>query len=465
MSVKKIGLFVLVLFIIGSIDSLRNMPAAALFGPSLVFFFIAAAITFLLPIALISAELSSYHGDKNGVYEWTKEAFGPKTAFFTIWLQWINTTIWFPTILAFIAGGLAFLINPHLAQDKWYVVTVILVAFWSMTLLSLRDMSLSAKFAAFAAIFGFVLPLLVLIVLLVIWLVNGDPVQIHFHMTNILPDFSKINNWVSLTAVVTAFLGVELAAVNVKDMKNPRKQYPLGVLIASGIILLTMILGSLAIAFVIPNKQIGLISGIFQTLNYFLDHFHLKTFAVIICGLIVFATLGQMINWIESPARGLQQAAQSGSLPKILGQENKHGMPGKVLVLQGVIVTFVCLAFVFIPSINDVYWLLTDLSTELYLFMYVLMFISALVLHYKHKHIKKGFTLKGGAFTKWCLCVLGILSCGLTIIVGFIPPSQIGFGSIGNYALIFGSGLIVLMIPAVLLALFYKSTPEEKLLP
>mgnify|MGYP001559280973 CR=1 FL=1 len=63
---KKIGLFVLTLFIVGSIDSLRNMPSNAMFGAPLIFFFIVASITFLLPIALISAELTSYHPEKNG---------------------------------------------------------------------------------------------------------------------------------------------------------------------------------------------------------------------------------------------------------------------------------------------------------------------------------------------------------------------------------------------------------------
>lgn len=447
MSPKKIGLFVLIMFIVGSIDSLRNMPTAALFGPPLIFFFVVSAITFLMPVALISAELSSYHADKNGLYQWVKEAFGDKAALMAIWLQWINTAIWFPTILAFIAGGLAYLINPALIHSKVYVVTVILTAFWSMTFLSLKNFSLSARFVTLCTIFGFLLPLCVMLGLLAVWLINGDPIQIQLNWQTVIPNFDNVNNWISLTAVFTAFLGMELAAVNIHDLKNPQKNYPTGVIIASVIILLTMTLGSLAIAFVIPKNQISLIAGLFETLNQYLTYFHLNWLIIIISALIVFASLGEMINWIISPARGLQQAASSSNLPKLFARNNKNGLPAPILISQAIIVTIVCITFTLFKSVNDIYWLLTDLSTELYLIMYVFMFLAAIRLHYKHQNKKKMFCIPGGAFSKWVLCLFGIVSCLITIVIGFIPPSTLDFGTTWHYALIFGTGMLILALP------------------
>src|SRR3990167_4634530 len=338
LSNKKIGLFVLTMFIVGSIDSLRNMPSNAMFGAPLIFFFIAAAISFLLPIALISAELTSYHPEKNGIYQWIKEAFGDKIAFFGIWLQWINTATWYPSILSFIAGGIAYLIDPSLATDKLFAVLVILTVFWSLTLLSLNNFSLSAGFATFCTMAGFVLPFCVMAALAAIWLFKGDAIQIPLTFHSIIPKFSDINNWISLTTIITAFLGMELATVNVQNIKNPQRNYPAGVLIASAIILLTMIFGSLAIAFVIPQKQIGLTTGIFQTLEYYLDAFHLKYLVGLISMLVVLASVGEMINWIISPARGLQQAAQTGTLPHALAKNNQHGMPASILILQAILV-------------------------------------------------------------------------------------------------------------------------------
>ncbi|MCX7121034.1 MAG: APC family permease [Gammaproteobacteria bacterium] len=450
---QKIGLFVLIMFIVGSIDSLRNMPSNAMFGPSLIFFFIAAAIAFLLPIALISAELTSYHPEKNGIYQWIKEAFGDKVAFFGIWLQWINTATWYPSILSFIAGGIAYLIDPSLATNKLFAVIVILTVFWGLTFLSLKDFSLSARFATICTIMGLAIPLFAMIALTVMWQLKGNPIQIHVNLSSIMPKFSDMNSWISLTTIITAFLGMELAAVNVKNIQNPKRNYPIGVIIASAIILSTMILGSLAIAFVIPQKEIGLTTGIFQTFDYYLSAFHLNWLVIIFSILVIFASLGEMINWIISPARGLQQAAMTGTLPKFLAKNNKYGMPEHVLLLQAILVSLVCVAFTLLDTMNEIYWLLTDLSTEMYVMMYVLMFLSALVLHYKHKDIKKSFSIPGGAFTKWVLCLLGLISCTITLIVGFIPPSLLQFGSVLHYAEVFAGGLIILCLPGMFLSI------------
>jgi len=125
MSRYSLNTFALTMLITGAIDSIRNLPASALFGSTLIFFFIFSAIVFLIPAALVSAELASNISEKGGIYHWVKLAFGERVAFLATWLQWINTIAWFPTILSFIAGTAAYLIDPSLAQNKYYLVSVI----------------------------------------------------------------------------------------------------------------------------------------------------------------------------------------------------------------------------------------------------------------------------------------------------------------------------------------------------
>jgi glutamate:GABA antiporter len=64
--------FALVMLITSAIDNIRNLPTIALFGTALVFFFIFSAIVFLIPITLVSAELSTAWTKKNGIYHWVK---------------------------------------------------------------------------------------------------------------------------------------------------------------------------------------------------------------------------------------------------------------------------------------------------------------------------------------------------------------------------------------------------------
>ena len=118
----KLTVFSLVMITVGSVDSIRNLPATALFGSSLIFFFLFAALFFLIPSALVSAELSAAWPEQGGIYVWVKKAFGQQIGFLTIWFQWIENVVWYPTILSFTAGTLGYLISPNLANDKIFLI-------------------------------------------------------------------------------------------------------------------------------------------------------------------------------------------------------------------------------------------------------------------------------------------------------------------------------------------------------
>ena len=247
---SKISVIALVLLITGAIDSIRNLPTNALFGSSIIFFFILSSIIFLIPVALISAELSStWPEEEGGVYSWVRHAFGENIAFLTIWLQWINTMVWYPTILFFIAGTLAYLINPELAQNKFYLIGVILAVFWSLTLVGLKGLRTSAAFVGFCAIIGMILPMGFIIVLAILWITQGNPIAIHFNLQSLIPhDWTNSQSWVALTGSMTSVLGMELAAVHVRSVKNPQRNFPKAMFFSVVLILITMIMGSLAIA-------------------------------------------------------------------------------------------------------------------------------------------------------------------------------------------------------------------------
>ena len=142
---KKISLISLMILMIAAIDNIRNLPAAALFGSSLIFFFVLSALIFLIPTSLVSAELSAAFPEKSGVCQWVNMAFGKRWAMVAIWLQWINTMVWYPTMLSFIAGTFAYLIDPQLAENKTYLVASILFIFWSMTFINMRGLNVSIR--------------------------------------------------------------------------------------------------------------------------------------------------------------------------------------------------------------------------------------------------------------------------------------------------------------------------------
>lgn len=455
---KTIGLstFTLVLLITGAIDSIRNLPATSLFGSSLIFFFIFSAIVFLIPTALVAAQLSSAWPEKGGIYNWVKLAFGGKIAFLAIWLQWINTMVWFPTILSFLAGTISYLINPNLANNKFYLVAVILTTFWFLTLINLKGIKVSAKLNSIFTITGMLIPMALIILMALIWIILGKPIQISMAPSALIPSLHHSENWISLTAIMAAFLGMELAAVHIKEVKNPQKTFPKALMISIALVLFTMIFGSLAIAFVIPANKINLTNGVMQAFSNFFAAYHMSWIIPIIAIMILIGSLGSVISWVISPAKGLLQAAQSGYLPNFLKKENKHGVASNLLITQAVLVSVLCLAFLLMPSVNGSYWLLTDLSTQLYMLMYVMMFFAGIFLKHKFSNQPSTFSIPGGKGGMWITCLLGLIGCGITLVVGFFPPQGINVGTITHYETMFGGGMLAMIAPVVLFYWYKK---------
>ena len=93
----KLGVFTLAIMNVTAVVSLRGLPAEAVYGMSSAFYYLFAAIVFLIPTSLVAAELAAMFQDKQGgVFRWVGEAYGKKLGFLAIWVQWIESTIWYP---------------------------------------------------------------------------------------------------------------------------------------------------------------------------------------------------------------------------------------------------------------------------------------------------------------------------------------------------------------------------------
>lgn len=454
-SPEKISVFALILLITGAIDSIRNLAASALFGSSIIFFFIFSALVFLIPVALIAAELSStWSEEEGGIYSWVKHAFGDNWAFFTVWLQWINTLVWYPTIISFIAGLITYLINPELVQNKYYLISVILIVFWSLTGIALSGIRASASFAGFCAIAGMIMPIGLIIVFAIVWLIQGRPILIDLSLPNLIPHWDSTQSWASLTAIMTSFLGMELAAVHVRNVKDPQKNFPRAMFFSVILILFTMVLGSLAIAFILPKDEISLVDGALRAFDVFFEAYHLQWFMPVLIVLLLLGSLGSMTNWIISPAKGLLMAAHNEFLPAYFCKLNKNQVASRILIAQALIVTFLCTGFLLFPTVNAIYWLFTALSTELYMMMYVLMFIAAWRLKSKFSDLPRPFAIPGGKIGYYLTCLLGLFGCTVTLIVGFIPPEQsINVGGGAHFRMVFAIGIVLMVLPALLIYL------------
>lgn len=447
---KKIPLFSLVLLIVAAIDSIRTLPTTALFGSSLIFFFILSAIFFLIPVAFISAELSSRYPEEGGIYHWIGHAFGKRLGTLAVWLQWINTLVWYPTMLLFIAGTAAYLINPEWASNTWFLLLFALAIFWGLTIFNFRGVHLSAKFSAFCGLVGTLLPMLGLIGLGAYWVYQGGSLAISLSGADLIPSFDLGENGVALVTIMASFLGMELAGVHVGDIENPQKNFPKAIGLSVLILLSTLIFGALAIAVVIPNEEIRFVDGVMQTFSTFFHAFHIPFLIPVLAFLIMLGSIGGSVNWLLSPAKGLLQAAEHGFLPGFFVKKNRHGIPVRILILQALIVSAFCLLIQLIPKINNFYWFLMALSTALYMIMYILLFLAAM----KLKRVKEGYQVPKGIRTASCLS--GLVGCVMTIVVGFQPAPDAGLENKFTYALLIGLSLVLTVTPVFFLWMYQR---------
>lgn len=77
----KLGVFTLAIMNVTAVVSLRGLPAEAEYGLSSAFYYLFAAIVFLIPTSLVAAELAAMFQDKQGgVFRWVGEAYGKNSA-------------------------------------------------------------------------------------------------------------------------------------------------------------------------------------------------------------------------------------------------------------------------------------------------------------------------------------------------------------------------------------------------
>lgn len=449
MSKNKYALtiFSLTMITVGSVDSIRNLPATALFGSQLISFFILGALFFLIPTALVSAELSSGWPIEGGIYIWVREAFGKKVGFLAIWLQWIENVIWYPTILSFVAGTIGYLIDPELVKNPYFLWCIIVASFWGATLVNLTGMRSSALFANICALFGLLLPMVLIISLGAAWILEGNPLHIDLSLDSVLPHFSDSSMWVSLTAIIMSYCGIEIATVHANDVENPQKAFPMALVYSVSIILVTLALGSLSIAIVLPQAEINLVAGIMQAFDAFFARYNLGWCIPLVAVMLVLGGLGGVSNWIIAPTKGLLIAAQDGNLPPFFQKVNRHEAPVVMLIGQAIIVTLLSTLFLFMPSVNGSYWLLTALAAQLYMLMYFIMFITAILLRVKCPDHPRAFRIPGGLLGLLFVCTIGIFGVIITFAVSFMPPTGINVGSTWHYEITLASGLIFMCSP------------------
>ncbi|MBR5849012.1 MAG: amino acid permease [Bacteroidaceae bacterium] len=448
----KLGVFTLAIMNVTAVVSLRGLPAEAEYGVSSAFYYLFAAIVFLIPTALVAAELAAMFQDKQGgVFRWVGEAFGKRAGFLAIWLQWIESTIWYPTVLTFGAVAFAFIgtndaRDMALASNKLYTLAVVLIIYWLATFISLKGLGWVSKVAKIGGLVGTIIPAALLIVLAIIYLASGGVSQMNFD-GRFFPDITKLDNLVLASGIFLFYAGMEMTGIHVKDMENSSRNYPRAIFIGAFITVLIFVLGTFSLGIIIPQKDINLTQSLLVGFDNYFKFVHASWLSPIIAIALAFGVLAGVLTWVSGPSKGLFAVGKAGYLPPFFQKENKIGVQKNILLLQGAAVTLLSLLFVVMPSVQSFYQILSQLTVLLYLIMYLLMFAAAIYLRYSMKKCERPFRIgKSGNTLMWVVAGMGFLGSLLAFVLSFIPPAQIAIGSNAVWYAVLTIGCIVVVI-------------------
>ena len=430
----------------GSVASLRAAPTMAVYGLACVFLYVVPAILFLLPQSLVAAELAS--GWSGGVYRWVSEGVSSRMGLLAVWCQFAMTIFYYPTLLAYVASTLAYAINPDLASNGLYTGAVIIIVYWAGVFVSAKGMKEVAKLASSGLVIGTLIPGALLVVMGIVYLVQGNPSAAPMNASHLLPAWTGIASLVLIVNNFLSYSGMEMNAVHVSELKDPPKEFPRSMFLAIGLVLLIFILPALAVSWIVPADGVSLTAGIMQAFSEFFAHFGLSFLVPLVAIALVCAATGGMLGWLAGPSKGLLLIGRKeGYLPPFFQKTNKQGIQVNILVSQGALTTVIALMYAFIPDVSSAYWILSVMTTQVYLVVYLLMFVAAVRLRRNQPDHPRGYR----APILTVLCVTGFLASIAAFAIGFIPPSQFGEGNGFVYAIIILAGIVLIgILPAFL---------------
>lgn len=462
---KKIGVFSLAMISVGAVLSVRNYPSMAIYGWSSIGWYVLGTLLFLIPLTLASAELATGWTKGGGVYQWVKQAFGEKAGFIAIFCEWSNNLVWFPTVLSFIAGTFAYVFNPALANNGVYMFSVMMIAFWGCTLVAWLGPKITAKFNNVGVLLGSIFPSILLIVFGLVYIGQGRPLQVPgFTLAATLPDIN-LSTLPFVATIVLLFAGMEMAGFHALEVKNPKKDFSKAMLLAAFMIFFATVLGTLALAWVIPVDQLNLAAGVMQAFDAFLKAFNLHSLIPVVAVLLTMGGMALLTNWLVGPVLGLGVTSAAGDMPPFTRRLNKQGIPTGMLLIQGAIATGISLLYVFSPSVNQAYWILSALTVMLLCITYMFIFAAVIRLRISQPNTPRAFKIPGGLMGVWIVGGVGFLSSAFSFIIGCLPTTATKIPFAG-YVVIMLVGTALLALPPLVFMKFRKpswvASPAEQ---
>lgn len=415
-SKKVLGLFDVSIMTVSAVFGIRWLSFAAGLGMPSILFWVVGALVFFLPLSIMIAQLSRQFPQEGGIYAWVRQGMGEKSGFLTAWFYWVNAIFFYPAVLIFLSGNVAYLIGkPELANSPAFVTPCVIIMFWAIIFFCIFGLRVVKWVVNIGGVFGAMVPAAFLIFFgALAYIKYGSATPITF--SAIAPNGRVMDNLSSLALIMFAMSGSEIIPTFANSVRNPKRDLYIGVILGTVLILILYILGTLSMNVLNSPDNVQKASGLIQSFAIVDQKFNIPWFTKLISFLFVLAETAAISIWIIAPAVMFFKCTPNGVLPKWLHKTDKHGTPVNAVIFQGILASLIMLVTNLLPSVNAMYQVLALMATVLFFIPYLFLAIA---------YVKLMPQLKMNNLWGMIMAIAVFVSVVFGIVISFVPSSDL----------------------------------------
>jgi amino acid transporter len=419
--VKSLRRLDMVGFTVCALVGLDTLGTVASNGAQGFTWLIVLAIVFVMPYALLMAEVGSAFTQEGGPYEWSKMAFGRLQGAIAAVLYWVTNPLWVGGSLAFIAteawSDNLFKIHPGSAGDYIFKLAFIWLSI-GVAIVSLKRGKWIPNAGAIMRVVVLGFFTLTTIIYAFEHGVNG------FAVGDLKPTGVIFLALVPL--LLFNYVGFELQNGAAEEMEDPQKDVPLSILRSAVTGVLLYAIPIFAILLVLPTDKVTGIGGFLDAVT--------ETFTVyggaqdFLLGVMTLCFVGTLLTsgavWMIGSDRILAVAAYDGAFPGFFGVFNrKFGTPIRVNTMSGIFASlFMIVAVASFHGGSDAKFVVVlDIAISTTLISYLWIFPAAIKLRYSHPHMRRPYRVPGGTAGMWVVAGLTTFWVSLGSFVATFP--------------------------------------------
>src|SRR6476620_11805738 len=352
-------------------------------------------------LGLVVAKLGELEPKEGGPYAYARDFLGPYVGFQTNYVYWFGNWIGNIAIAIAAIGYLAEFFPGISAPPASVFATAAVI--WILTFANIMGPRVVGALETWTMSLALI-PILAVAFLGWIWF-DGDTFRAAWNVSggsnaHAITRAASIALW--------AYMGIESAAVSAGVIENPKRNIPLATLMGLGLSAVVYVLSSTVIMGIIPNAELQ------RSHAPFADAARLAIGTpgmVIVALCAILKSLGSLGGWMLLVGQSATAAASDGMFPAVFGRLNRHGVPGRGLVIVGVLMTIVLFATAS-PTIAGQFSRIIDLAVILIVVPYIYSSVAVVKVIFDRKLPARTFQMY-----KW-IAIAAVIYCLWTVLGG-----------------------------------------------